>query len=249
MTIYNAYLIKGYLIDKKAPKRIMEALDTLIGTLHGSEAKPSQVSGVESPPEDSDSTSDEEEESRPSEVSRPDDLRAKSIDQTSPPVKAKRAWSPEAKAAAAERMRAMRAKKKAEGESADSVKEHDPANPDPEPTKYEIRRATASPTPALKEPEANPKPLPPIDPERLITVHRGYAGKREDGTLTDADWPDIKARLARSEELKAIASDYDISEEDLDFFIASFRRREGKSPGEALASPSSVASGATQRRT
>ena len=34
MTIYNAYLIKGYLIDKKAPKRIMEALDTLIGGLH-----------------------------------------------------------------------------------------------------------------------------------------------------------------------------------------------------------------------
>ncbi len=40
MTIYNAYLIKGYLIDKKAPKQIREALDILIGSLMPPQATP-----------------------------------------------------------------------------------------------------------------------------------------------------------------------------------------------------------------
>ena len=88
-----------------------------------------------------------------------------------------------------------------------------------------------------------------VDTDRLLTVHNDYAGKREDATLTDSDWPDIKARLARSPDRRAIASDYDVELDDLNYFIASCQRREGKSSGEALAPPSPQASGATQRRT
>ena len=227
MTIYNAYLIKGYLIDKKAPKRIMEALDTLIGTLHSSEGKPSQVCGTDSPPDLSPRPPDEEEEEpRPPEAPRPEEHTARSNDQPASPINKKREWTPEARAAAAERMkkaREARAAKKAAGQDTEGV--------------------TFAPTPSRPEKPAT------VDTDRLLTVHNDYAGKREDATLTDSDWPYIKARLAKSPDRRAIASDYDVELDDLNFFIASCQRREGKSPGEALASPSSVTSGATQRRT
>lgn len=105
------------------------------------------------------------------------------------------------------------------------------------------------PTCPKSAPPPKPKALPPIDSDRLITVHNGYAGKRDPGQqLTDDDWQDIKARLAKSPDRRAIASDYDVDLDDLNFFIASCQRREGKSPGEALASPSGGASGAARPR-
>lgn len=83
------------------------------------------------------------------------------------------------------------------------------------------------------------------DAELRITVPT----PRRKSQLTDADWPEIKTMLADGRSREAIASDYDEEVEDLDFFIASSERREAKSPGEAGASPSGVASGATQNPT
>lgn len=82
-------------------------------------------------------------------------------------------------------------------------------------------------------------------PHRLTVAHPGYAGKREDGQLNDDDWPDIKGRLARGNTRRAIASDYDVEIEDLEFFIASCQRREAKQPpGESRAPLPSLTSGA-----
>lgn len=118
------------------------------------------------------------------------------------------------------------------------------ASPPPAST-IEIRKAASQPPAPVPAPK--PKPIPQIDVDRLITVHKGYAGKREDGTLTDSDWPDIKARLVKSPDRKAIASDYDVDLEDLNFFIQSCQRREQRS-GEAPASPFQQTSGATRRQ-
>lgn len=121
--------------------------------------------------------------------------------------KKRREWSPEARAAAAERMRATQARKKAERQA--------------------------------KEPEPTP-------PHRLTVAHPGYAGKRDDGQLLDEDWPDIKARLARGDSRRIIASDYEVDPEDLDHFIASNQRREAKQPpGEARAPLRPMMSGAS----
>lgn len=115
------------------------------------------------------------------------------------------------------------------------------------PVDLAVERQPAKPAVEEQAQDPKPKPAPQVDIDRLITVHKGYAGKREDGTLTDADWPDIKARVARQEEIKAIASDYDVTEEDLGYFIASSQRREGKTSGEAGASPLGRASDAARR--
>jgi len=139
--------------------------------------------------------------------------------------KKRREWSPEARAAAADRMRSRQAEKR--GQPAANL----PAGAQPT---IEIRKP-ALPTPA-HGPTQKPKPDPAIDVDRLITVHKGYAGKRDDGLLVDSDWPDIKTRLAKGEDKKAIAGDYDVEMEELDFFIASNQRREAKQPmGEARA--------------
>ncbi|WP_435007968.1 hypothetical protein P12x_005234 [Tundrisphaera lichenicola] len=142
--------------------------------------------------------------------------------------KKRKEWSPEARAAAAERMRARQAAGLIGRRKNESSPE--PASP-PEPA-FEIRKAS-KPEP---EPAPEPKPLPAVDPSRLITVHTGFAGKREDGQLRDEDWPDIKPRLARGETKAAIAGDYEAEVDDLDYFIASCQRREAKrSLGEAPA--------------
>lgn len=212
MTIYNAYLIKGYLIDKKAPKRIMEALDTLIGGLHATDEKPKRPEPA--PPadetnaeEDGEDDSESPAESSGEEVAEAD-LPTSPMPESLPPEisnepkglplpKQRKAWSPEARAAQAERMRARQAQKKEARET--------------------------------KEPEPSP-------PHRLTVAHPGYAGKREDGQINDEDWPHIKARLDGGDTPRAIASDYDVDPADVDFFIASHQRREAKqSPGESHA--------------
>ena len=142
--------------------------------------------------------------------------------------KKRKEWSPEARAAAAERMRARQAAGLIGRRKNESSPE--PASP-PEPA-FEIRKAS-KPEPELAP---KPEPLPAVDPTRLITVHNGFAGNREDGQLRDEDWPDIKSRLARGETKAAIAGDYEAELEDLDYFIASCQRREAKrSLGEAPA--------------
>lgn len=241
--LHHAYLLRGWLLDKNPPQEISEAVEAIMAVLESSVAPDRIITG--------DPARIAIRIEQPELANAISEVESAKAEETATPEKPRRQsnMSAEARAAAAERMRAYQAKKKAEREAASHGKQPAPAHREPDQPQFQIRRATVSTTPALKEPEAKPKPLPPIDPERLITVHGGYAGKREDGTLTDDDWPDIRARLAGSEEVKAIASDYEVSEEDLDFFIASCRRREAKSPGEALASPSSLASGATQRRT
>lgn len=246
----HAYLIKGYLLAKDAPKAIIDSIEAIIEGL----ARPEQtisssyVPALSSPvvpelasmailAEHSEPTSDNHD----TDADECDAQPASEIETTPEvPPKKKRNFSPEARAAAAERMRAMQARKKAERE-ASSV-------PTPEQSTFEPRKAEP-PTPAKMSPSPKPKPLPAIDHERLITVHNGYAGKRDPGQpLTDDDWPDIKVRLAKSPDRRAIAGDYDVDLEDLNFFIASCQRREGKSPGEAPAPPSSGASGAARPR-
>jgi hypothetical protein len=92
-------------------------------------------------------------------------------------------------------------------------------------------------------PSIVPEPTPP---HRLTVAHPDYAGKREDGQVNDDDWPDIKTRLDRGDTRRAIASDYDVELEDLDFFISSNQRREAKQPpGEARAPLLGMAGGAS----
>jgi hypothetical protein len=67
--------------------------------------------------------------------------------------------------------------------------------------------------------------------ELRITVPKAPPRK---SSLTDTDWPDIKEMLDAGRTRTSIASDYDEEPEDLDFFIASCKRREQRS-GEALA--------------
>lgn len=94
------------------------------------------------------------------------------------------------------------------------------------------------------EANAQPEPVPTFtEAELRITVPKA----RRKSQLTDADWPEIKEMLAAGRSRATIASDYDEELEDLDFFIASCKRREANSPGEAGASPSGVASGAARQ--
>lgn len=145
------------------------------------------------------------------------------------PAKKKRGWTEEQRAAAAERMRARQAAGMMKGrkKGTDSAPLVEPVT--------------------SGDPENQPRPLvsSPSEPHRLTVAHPGYAGKREDGQLTDSDWPDIKSRLSRGDTKAAIASDYDVEEIDLDFFISSAQRREAKTPpGEALAPLPIMAGGA-----
>lgn len=254
MTIYNAYLVKGYLSDKKAPKRIMEALDNLIGHLHAMEGKQRPPIPAPEPVESEPDSSDEDDEpARPSYSDPSTDRRVQpqetasqtpssssiTVEHSEPPppeaaasdapAKKQRNFSPEARAAAAERMRAMQARKRAEREGKGTQEATAPSEPEP-------------------LPPARPAKPVTVDTDRLLTVHNGYAGKRDDGTLTESDWPDIKARLAKSPDRRAIASDYDVDIDDLNAFITMHQGREARSSGEAQASPFSVGGGAARPR-
>lgn len=146
--------------------------------------------------------------------------------------KKRKEWSPEAREAAAERMRARQAAglmgKRKKEPVAEPAASREPAKPS-----YEIRKASTTEAQSAPKPESRPD----VDSTRRITVPIGPAGKRENGQLRDEDWPDIKSRLAKGETKSAIAGDYEAELEDLDYFIASCQRRESKlPPGEALAS-------------
>lgn len=119
--------------------------------------------------------------------------------------KKRKEWSPEARAAAGERMRARQAAGLMKGRkrAAPEAFEIDPSEPV---------------LPSFAESELR------------ITVPL----KRRNTRLTDDDWPDIKSRIAIGDSRKAIAGDYDEDLEDLEFFIQSCERREaGQSLGEA----------------
>jgi hypothetical protein len=87
----QAYLIKGWLLGANAPEEVWDALGAIIAML-------SSIQVPMSPPE-----VNIREESEPAMVEA-----ATELIQAAPPRK-KREWSPEAKAAAAERMRARQA--------------------------------------------------------------------------------------------------------------------------------------------
>ena len=211
MTIYNAYLIKGYLIDKKAPKRIMEALDTLIGGLHAVDGRT-----PDAPDNEVDGKEDVEPEPPQrvamSQTTAPPEMAGSVISEQptefEPPEQPKprrtSSMSPENREAARQRMIAMQARKRAEREG----------NPG----------STPEPTPT--------KPYVPVTADKLIQDHGGYVGKRNAGQpLTPEDWPDIKARLATGEKPEAIAGDYDQEVDELNSFIAARRWRD-EHPGE-----------------
>ncbi|QEL14749.1 hypothetical protein [Limnoglobus roseus] len=103
------------------------------------------------------------------------------------------------------------------------------------------KKADTGRSPDKSEPEA-----PAFTEDDLrITVTK----QRRKSHLTDSDWPGIKQMLDAGRSRALIASDYDENPEELDVFIASCERRAGKaSPGEALASPSGVASDAARKK-
>lgn len=234
--LHHAYLIKGFLLAKEAPKAILDAIAAIIENLDRGEVTISTSAvpqfplqavvggGESSDPTETDGLPDSPLDAVEDAPSSPA-VTGSEATPAAPPKK-NRNFSPETRAAAAERMRAMQARKKAEREG----------------NSGRIAIAESSPTPP---PAA--KPYTAASVEKLIHDHAGYAGKRDPGQpLTDEDWPGIKSRLARSPDRRAIASDYDVDLDGLNFFIASCQRREGKSPGEALASPSGVASDAAR---
>jgi hypothetical protein len=91
---------------------------------------------------------------------------------------------------------------------------------------------------------SEPEPPPAFsEPELRITVHT----PPRKSNLTDDDWPEIKEMLAAGRTRASVASDYDEEPEVLDSFISFCQRREGKSPGEAPASPSDGTSGAARQ--
>jgi hypothetical protein len=197
--LHHAYLLKGWMLDKNPPKEVTEAVEAIMGALVSPPA-PDRISGapVEIELPELANSSSEAEPAQAAALPTPEKPRRQSN------------MSPEARAAAAERMRAYQARKKAEREA---------------------EGAKTSPA---------DKPFAPVTADKLISEHNDYAGKRQDGTLTDSDWPDIKARLARGDGLTDIAGDYDLDEEDLSYFVESWRRREAKQvggshSGEALA--------------
>lgn len=237
--LHHAFLLKGWLLDKIPPKEVAEAMQEVIDAL-GQEVVTVAATSLPLPPLpvsvlESEPMAPAEERRLPAEPDVPADeepqhtLAVATEISPAAPAKKKHNMSPEARAAAAERMRAYQARKRAEKEGAAACEGSSP-------------QAAPSPAPV--------KPYTPVPYEKLVTDHSGFAGKRDPGQpLTDDDWPDIKARLAKSPDRRAIASDYDVELDDLNFFIASCQRREGKTPGEALASPSSRTSGAIRTPT
>ncbi|MBP3955430.1 hypothetical protein J8F10_09065 [Gemmata sp. G18] len=233
--LHHAFVLKGWSLDKNPPSEVKAAVEAIIEVL-GQEAVTVVSTVVQLPPLP-DSVESSETPCQP-EADEPEAVAADPADDEPEPTpvasepardvqpRKKRNFSPEARAAASERMRAMQAKKRAEKEGKSSEEHSVPAPPLPAPV----------------------KPYAPVPYEKLASDHSGYAGKRDPGQpLTDDDWPDIKARLTKSPDRRAIAGDYDVELDDLNFFISSCQRREGKSPGEALAPSSSGASGAVRR--
>lgn len=117
-----------------------------------------------------------------------------------------RAWSPEARAAAAERMRARQAAGLMKGRK-----------PGP---------STAPPT----EPADDATPAFTAADLRITVLK-----PRRVSQLSDSDWPEVQRMLGAGRTRAAIAGDYDEEPEDLDHFIASCQRREARPPGEAPA--------------
>lgn len=111
------------------------------------------------------------------------------------PEKKKRAWSPEARAAAGDRMRARMAVKNATGTTetpqvTHSVRQVTPASP---------QVSTSS---IAKSSQANT-----------------YAGRRFDGIVRDSDWPDIKEMLGTGCNILEIAKKYGCPTQEMKEFI------------------------------
>lgn len=112
MSIRAAYLLKGYLLDKNPPEGVVAAVDSIIATLERQPLGPSDNVA-------SDQVGHTERQ-------QPDEAAVKTAATSSAPTntsdlpekpKRQRNMSPEARAAAAERMRAYQAKRKAEREA------------------------------------------------------------------------------------------------------------------------------------
>ena len=218
MTANHAWMLKGWLLAEHAPVPIMDAVESVIASL-ARNVPTETVSGTQPfvaiPPEKlaflleiSQPTANHQVSSSPlAEQDAPAELALA----VSKKPRRQNTMSPENRAAASERMRAMQAAKKAAREQGD-------------PATIE----NAPPPPAAK-------PFQPVSVEKLRTDHDEFVGKRDPGqSLTDGDWPDIKAMLAKNPDRKKIAADYDVEFEEMSFFIESCQRREQRS-GEALA--------------
>ena len=99
MTLHHAYLIKGWLLDKDPPKQVIEALEAIIASKHPSESVTHSGNpfGVTIVPL-----------ARKPEPIPLEDAESTSVTEQPKPHR-KHNWSPERRAAAAERMRIRQA--------------------------------------------------------------------------------------------------------------------------------------------
>ncbi len=265
--LHQAYLIKGFLLATEAPKEVTQALEAIIGVFCG--AKPllqpgDQISitgtttlteivgGVTSSTLEADSASESnlEKHTEPKQTRKAKTIPAEEADTVRRLVKEEKSDEEIGQelgypVIAVKNFRKEHEITRPRGNPNHRRSSDMPTASPPPVSTIEIRKAAPQAPATTATPK--PKPAPQIDVDRLITVHKGYAGKREDGTLMDSDWSDIKARLAKSPDRKTIASDYDVDLDDLNYFVQSCQRREQRS-GEALASPFQQTSGATQRQ-
>jgi hypothetical protein len=208
MRIEQAWLLKGFVLAHNAPAAIVEAADAVIADLSrgtveiAGSAEPIRVKVPvpEEPEADTDRTEPERENADvPGVPTRVPEA---------PATKKKRNFSPEARAAAGERMRAYQARKKAD------------------------KQGSAPPSA-----EAAPKPFTTVPADKLVRDHSGYAGRRDpDQPLLETDWPDINNMLnVKRISVSQIASDYDVGFSTMRSFIDTHEAQEKQSPGEARA--------------
>ena len=210
MAVEQAWLLKGFVLAHNAPAAVVEAVEAVIAELSkgmrevtgSSEPIRVKVPIAEEPLPDAGTDHAEPEREGADVLPAP----REETEESTP--KKQRNWSPEAKAAAAERMRAMQAAKKAKKEG-------------------------GTPLPA----ETMSKPFTPVPADKLVRDHSGYAGRRDpDQPLLDSDWPDIENMLnVKRMSISQIASVYDVTFGTMRSFIDTHEAREEQSPGEARA--------------
>lgn len=205
MGIEQAWLLKGFVLAHNAPSQMVAAADAVIealsrGTVEITRAR--EPIRVTMPPPEEPAPEAEQPEHQP------EATHAETDASEEPTPKKRRNFSPEVRAAAAERMKAMHARKKAEKEG-------------------------GTPRPV----ETTPKPFTPVPADKLVRDHSGYAGRRDPNQpLLDSDWPDIKNMLnVKRMSISQVASDYDVTFGTMRSFIDTHETREEQSPGEARA--------------
>ena len=253
---YHLGVLRGYFAGREVPGLVLEAVESLYLAARGSsETRQSAAATCTSEPA---ATQPSPERAVPPPGSRQPEsdeakvqafLTARAINsqpvaETPPlaqPEKQRNGWTPEARAAQAQRMRERHAAGTMKRSDVEKSGERTAAS---EPLLSAVQGDKAIERPRVANPMtvslARPTPLSePPQPHRLSVSHPDWAGKREDSQLHDSDWPDIKEMVIKGRTHLSIASDFDVEPETLKAFIEAKLKqgREGaeKPPGEARA--------------